>query len=59
MEMFVLLLRIMIKKNIVVLKKKNIKNLMIIDLIIIVIDVKFIVNCYVLFNFNVYVYNIF
>lgn len=32
---------------------------MIIDLIMIVIDVKFIVNCYVLFNFNVYVYNIF
>lgn len=46
----------MIKKNTVV-PKKNTKNSMTIDLIIIATDVKSTVNCHVSFNSNAHVYN--
>lgn len=57
MEMLVLLPRTMIKKNTVVPKKKNTKNSMTIDLIMIATDVKSTVNCHVSFNSNAHVYN--
>lgn len=47
----------MIKKNTVVPKKKNTKNSMTIDLIMIATDVKSTVNCHVSFNSNAHVYN--
>lgn len=47
----------MIKKNTVVPKKKNTKNSMTIDLIIIATDVKSTVNCHVSLTSNAHVYN--